>query len=197
MVRDLDLSKKKYKKIEVESLLKEQSDRYEEEVSLHKIRIDELIKENKKLSLKIEQYKKNERKALSVLEKAEEKAESILKNALEKYKLETERLKSFVIRFNAYFAYLFEKYPLYPEIVKAKETFDKLYILLADSYGQEVVDNASTVITDDKPSKATKKTTKKKENVETETGFDINEVLNPGELNLEDLCKELGLLEDE
>ena len=28
-----------------------------------------------------------------------------------------------------------------------------------------------------------------------DNGFDLDEVLNPGELQLEDLCKELGLLE--
>jgi hypothetical protein len=31
----------------------------------------------------------------------------------------------------------------------------------------------------------------------SENGFNLEEVLNPGELHLEDLCKELGLIEEE
>ena len=30
----------------------------------------------------------------------------------------------------------------------------------------------------------------------SDNGFNLNEVLNPGELQLEDLCKELGLIEE-
>ena len=46
---------------------------------------------------------------------------------------------------------------------------------------------------------ATDKTFNPKEKIDAfikaENGFDINEVLNPGELDLEDLCKELGLMD--
>ena len=31
----------------------------------------------------------------------------------------------------------------------------------------------------------------------SDSGFNLDEVLNPGELELEDLCKELGLMEEE
>ena len=31
----------------------------------------------------------------------------------------------------------------------------------------------------------------------SDSGFNLDEVLNPGKLELEDLCKELGLIEEE
>lgn len=196
----MELSKRKYKKEEVECILASQKSICEEDCAKLRERIEELLKENNKLSLKIEKYKRSEKKALGVLEKAQEKADAIIKSANEKYKLETERLKSFVLRFNAYFKYLFEKYPLYPEIQKANDAFSKLHKLLVDTYGEDVVSSVDGVIEGKKSQLKKVKSTKNIENdkdLDSACGFDINEVLNPGELDLEDLCKELGLLEEE
>lgn len=190
----MELSKRKYKKNEVEELLKEQAESFANSFQEQKNRINDLVEENELLSLKLESYKQNEKKALKVLKDAEDKAEEIIKSAFDKYKLETERIKTFVVRFDGYFKYLYDKYPLYPEIQKTKEAVEKLYKMLGDAYGQNFVDGADGVI--DNENRFSK--TEKSQTVAVSTnGFDLNEVLNPGELDLENLCKELGLIEEE
>jgi cell division septum initiation protein DivIVA len=202
----LELSKKKYKKSEVLEIVDKVKEEFSDEVDILKQRIDELKKENLTLSSSLNEYKNKEALINSSIERAEEKARETDKVILAKYSLEIENIKVFCARFNTYFDYLLKKYPYYPEIQKAKETYEKL---LSISNNQNLT-----------PAERIRKSNKlfgKGNNVTTpdgnvfdpkakideyiaatgDNGFNLDEVLNPGELRLEDLCKELGLTEEE
>ncbi len=193
----MELKKRKYKKAEVEEILLECKSEYEKRLQESNDTITELLEKIKELSLQVDEYSKSEKSALNVLKKAEEKAEETEKKAEMNYVLEVERLKNFIDRFNGYFAYLFEKYPFYPEIVKANEIFNSVKSILGASDGKKAIDKVGVII--QKPNAPFNPSAKIEDYIlaTSENGFDINEVLNPGELRLEDLCKELGLMDED
>lgn len=144
------------------------------------------------------EYSKSEKSAFKALKKAEEKAEETERKAEMSYVLEAERLKNFIDRFNGYFAYLIDKYPFYPEVVKANEIFNSVKNILGMDNGKDAVEKVKGVI-DKKGSVPFNPSARIEDYVSatSENGFNINDVLNPGELKLEDLCKELGLMEED
>ena len=110
----MELTKRKYKKAEVEEILGKYKEEFEQKLQEQRDKILDLEEENKRLIAQVVEYSKNEKSAFKALKKAEEKAEETEKKAEMSYVLEAERLKNFIDRFNGYFAYLIDKYPFYP-----------------------------------------------------------------------------------
>lgn len=193
----LEQKKKKYKKIEVESMLSAISNKYEQQLVEQKNKIRELIKENNDLKTSIESYKDKEELILLTLMRAEATANDIKKDAELQYSLELQRIKNFSKKWNGYFKELKEKYPLYPVVKKALNVVNKLEDLSGDDVTAKATINELDEMIDDGVKKFNPKSKIKDYIVATKDGgFDMNEVLNPGALKLEDLCKELGLIEE-
>ncbi len=193
----MNLSKRKYTAKEVEKILSDNSFEYESKLNNQKERIAFLLGENKKLSTALDEYKEKDALISSTLISAKEKASEIEATALIKYSLVVESLKKFSADWNAYFEFLKEKYPNYATIQKVvglKKTLDET---LSENNAEKTVG-----IMDEKLSSVTDKIMyNPKERLNDliaatgDSGFNIDEVLNPGKLELEDLCKELGLME--
>lgn len=202
----MELSKRKYKKSEVAELIDKVKEEYSSDFDLLKQRIEELKKENLSLSASLSEYKNKEALINSSIERAEEKAQDIEKVVFSKYSLEIENIKMFCARFNTYFDYLLKKYPYYPEIQIARETYEKL-LSISNNDGltpSEKIRKAGKlfgkgegVTTPDGKTFDPKARINEYVAVTGDNGFNLDEVLNPGELRLEDLCKELGLTEEE
>lgn len=196
----MELSKRKYKKQEVLNLVDNLKKEFNVTIDAYKTSISELTEENKKLALELEYYKSKEDAILSALKNAEQKIIETNKDCETQYNLTVRTLEGFMSRFSSYFERLKEKYPLYPAVKQAVEVKSELENLLSkDSTSREIVEK-----TDKKLKKYSDNNEifnpKKKINdyivASGENGFNIDEVLNPGELKLEELCKELGLTED-
>lgn len=130
-----------------------------------------------------------------VVESAKSRAEAIMASAKEQYKTEVDRLKLFSARFNAFVNQTVRDYPS-----------DKTRKL---AYVAEMI--TEILSRDDTPAYSSKekieeiykitgldkvKVEDKKKSLygESESGFNMEEVLNPkGELDLMSLCKELGV----
>ena len=110
------------------------------------------------------------------------------------YKLELDRLKRFSQKWDEYFRLLMEKYPMYQKVQEAvsiiekvknsDETIDAKILIekIDDTLEKEQAFNPKSKILDYVASTS-------------DNGFNMEDVLNPGELKLEDLCKELGLID--
>lgn len=201
----MELKKRKYKKSQVEDLIRDVKEELINENELLKQKILELKEDNKVLTAQVEDYKNKEALINSSITRAEEKSREIEKVAVAKYSLEIENIKLFCARFEAYFDYLIKKYPYYPETKKAKETYDKL-LAIAQNDGmtdaekikkaQRLFGKGNTVTTADGNTFDPKAKINEYIAATGDNGFNLDEVLNPGELRLEDLCKELGLTEE-
>ena len=203
----MELKKKKFKRSEVEELLISLSNEYENKIGELKDRNAELIAEKDNLLGQLNYYKSQEQNIVDTLKNAELSAKKSKMDIESRYFAEIETLKRFSIRWQNYFLNLKEKYPLYPTVQKACELKEKIDILLDKASDKSVVvdiqneiDKAEGV----KPLSKNKKVAFSPEskiqqyiNATSDNGFNINDVLNPGELHLEDLCKELGLMEEE
>ena len=193
----MSLDKKKYSKKEVEQLLSTCAMEYQEKLNNQRTKISFLIEENKRLAENVAEFKKKDALISSTLLSAREKADEIEKSILNKYALVVEMLKKFSNDWKAYFDFLKEKYPNYDTIqksVKLKEALDNALLLDDDKQTVEEMEEKLSKIT----SKIAFNPKGKVEDyiaVTSENGFSLEDVLNPGKLELEDLCKELGLME--
>ena len=192
------LEKRKYKRAEVEEIIARVKTESDETVGDLKEKAEKLSAENRVLSLKIKEYESENELISSSIKSAQKKAAEIVESAENRYLLEIAELKTFVERFKAYFSYLIEKYPHYGKIKDAKTDFDKIAdILKGGVAAKNKIAAANKVVVGaaapfDPQSKINDYIAGTGEN-----GFNLDEVLNPGELHLEELCKELGLTEEE
>ncbi len=193
----MELSKKKYSKLEVEELLKKQGEEYQQKLNSQRDKIALLVEENRRLAEKTEEFEEKDALISSTLKVAKEKADEMEKTIQDKYTLVVERLKKFSKDWTDYFNFLKEKYPNYEtiqKVVKLKETLDSLVLSKDDCQTVEEIENRLSQIT-------SKTDFRPKEKIDQliaatgDSGFSLEEVLNPGKLELEDLCKELGLME--
>ncbi len=201
----MELDKKKYKKAEVEKMIGEIKEEYSAAILAEKERIAELTAENEKLTAELSFLKSKEDKISSVLSAAEDKAADIKRLGEKKFELEKESLKSFAESWGEYFSYLKEKYPYYSTVKKSAEIYNKLNkYLSSNAKGETIVKGLNKSLSqsiksgDDKNQKFDPMG-KINEYVAatSDNGFDLNAVLNPGEIKLEDICKELGLMTEE
>ncbi len=169
--------------------------KYEERASALKTKTLELLAENERLKDEVTRLKDKESLILNTLERAEKTAKNVQDDVMAQYELEVERLRKFSEKWNGYFKELKEKYPIYPTTVKAVEINDKFTELVENSDPKTIIDKLDQMLGDqdyEQKNKIDELAVTEKTN-----GFDINEVLYPGALKLEDICKELGLIEEE
>ena len=193
----MELKNRKYKREQVNAIIEAYKEQYESLIFDLRSRINELVKENKTLLEQVEQNKKRENLIVKALESAEERAEQIIEQAQLEYVLEMQRLKSFSDKWDKYFNKLKEKYPLDKAINKAIEIKNQAVSLSDESDAKKAIQKIDDMISQENQSFNPK--TKIKDYISatiSENGFNLNEVLNPGKLELEDLCKELGLIEE-
>ena len=195
----MELTKKKYLKNEVIELLNKNNADYEAELLKKNDRIEVLREENRKLSIEIDNLKKKDDLVVNALIKAEEKEKETEALINVKYELEMKKLKFFTLKWKNYFDYLQEKYPYYKingEIEELKKSVNDIFG--AEGTDREKIEKLSAVIKEEAAATENKPFNPKEKieaYINAEGGLDMNEVLNPGELDLEDLCKELGLMD--
>lgn len=170
-------------------------EQYEKIIAEQRAKINELAKEKTALQSDIEGYKEKERLVYVTLERAEKMANELKEQAQAEYALEVERLKAFSVKWQDYFSDLREKYPFYPTTKIALDINDAVNSVSLDP--KQVVS-----VVEDKLSQAPTEFNPKSKigdyiAATGDNGFNLDEVLNPGKLKLEDLCKELGLIDEE
>lgn len=196
---EFGLNKKKYKKEAVIDTLRKNSDKFNEQISELKSALNELKRENESLKAELDVYKNKNSVIEAAIKDAEEKASETNEKTELRYYLAVEELKRFVDKWRGYFDYLKKKYPFYPIVKKSAELKDYIKKVTDEKSPKEIVSSLNEKLSDlseekDKPFDP-KDIIKDYVAATSDNGFDLDEVLNPGELQLEDLCKELGLLE--
>lgn len=193
----MELSKNKYTKQEVNSIINAYRNEYENLITEQNNRISELVKENSNIRAKEDYLNQKEKLILTTLEKAETNAKMLDEKLKLQYYYEMQRLKEFVEKWNTYFNDLQEKYPLYSSVKQAIDIKDKV-IKTQEKEARKTILEIDEILSKQKQKFNPKK--KIDEYIATTTtstnGFNLDDVLNPGELQLEDLCKELGLIEE-
>lgn len=195
----MELLKKKYNAAEVKAMLSENCAEFENRLAEQRARITDLVEENKKLQASVEIYKNKEENIIRALTDAEDKAREMKRRAETEYALTSESLKRFSEKWREYFNVLKEKYPLYPTVSRAESLKNKLDELLRTGNNKvlaETLEKDLQAAENDGGFFDPKKKIEEYIAATDDNGFNLEEVLNPGALRLEDLCKELGLLED-
>lgn len=191
----MELNKSKYTQREVLEILKAYKNEYEKRIAEHKTIIANLNQEIKELNAVKESLQEKERVLVATLLRAEKTALDLEKSAKEQYALEVERLKKFIVSWNDYFEKLKEKYPLYSPTQKALDLREQVENA-SESDAKSVIDGLESALESEKGEKFDPKTKIKDYIAATGVnGFNLDDVLNPGELQLEEICKELGLID--
>lgn len=192
----MELKKRSYKRKEVSAMIEAYKAEYEKLMLEYRTRISDLLKENANLTERLNQASNRESLIIATLERAENTSQEIAKKAELEYSLEMQRLKKFTEKWEDYFNQLQEKYPLYPTTKKAIKIKDKVKELSKNSNAKKAIEQIDLMIDGEKKFNPKQKI-KDYVVATSESGFNLDEVLNPGKLELEDLCKELGLIEEE
>ena len=195
----MDLDKRKYKRDEVIAIVEEVSSSFQETIDKLRSEVGILSEKNQRISGELALIRDREHLIDSALIDAKKQAEEILSKANLQYVAVIESLKKFSENWKNYFKMLSEKYPLYPAVqqaVQIKETLDG--ILKGKDYAGSIQLLNEKIASANNTNIAFNPKKKIEEYIvaTSDNGFNIDEVLNPGELQLEDLCKELGLMED-
>ena len=197
----MELKKGKYKKAEVEKMLEEKALSYHDKIQEFELKIAELSSDNSKLLLDINALKSKEELVVQALANAEKTAREKEKSLELNYLSSVNSLKTFLSKWTEYFNYILDKYPFYPAIKQANDLKNELESLIynktsekntIEKLGKTLKKNEKSLGADFSP----KQKIQEYIAVTSDNGFNLDEVLNPGNLRLEDLCKELGLLEE-
>ena len=187
----MDIVKRKYKNKEVLEIVNACETEYKAQIAEQKNKIYELYKENERLKSELLELKDRETQSAKALIDAEKKAMEISEKAQLQYVLTIEKLKNFSNRWSAYFSELKEKYPMYKPVNKAVDVKARLDAFLKNSPKTATAKDLEQIL----DGKFNPKQKIDDYIAATEQGFDMNEVLNPGDIKLEDICKELGLID--
>ena len=191
----MELKKRKYKQREVVAMFNAYRAEYESIINTYRAQISNLNKENADLLSQLDAIKQKEHLILSTLERAEQTAFELKEQADTQYAIEIERLNQFSKKWNKFFDDLKAQKPKSQKAKKAlklKETLDKAQ---SQKNKKQVVVDMDALLNDE--TKFDPKSKIKDYIVATESeGFNMDDVLNPGALKLEDLCKEMGLMEE-
>lgn len=193
----MEFEKRKYKRKEVVEMFDAFKLRYEELINDQKIKILELTKENSSLQQEIDKYKEKEELVFLTLSRAEKSALEIKELAKEEYNLELDRLRKFTKKLEKFFDKFKEDNIDKETIKKATDISQKLNKLSSGDVKYDI-DQLEAMLPCEENVEFNPKEKISDYIVATEdSGFNINEVLHPGELELEKLCKELGLMDEE
>lgn len=193
----MELVKKKYAKNEVAEIISEVSGAYEEKLSEQKVRIAELVRENSEFRTELDRFSAQDKRIADSVKRAEDYSDDVKRKTDMQYLLAVQKISAFLGKWDAYFNHLKEKYPMYPVVQNAIKIKEKISKIIGDNSAETVIYTADKEIT---PVKNGNNTFNPKEKIAdyiaatSDNGFNMDEVLNPGALRLEDLCKELGLL---
>ena len=193
----MELTKKKYKKEEVLELLKEYKAECDEKTDDLVFKLEAIKKEKALAEAELFSYKQKESLINKSLEDARAYADAMQKETDLKYSLEEEKLKKFSVKWKSYFGYLKEKYPFYPALKEREALLEKVNGLFGNSSPTQTVIKADELLADEENAFNPQRRINDYISATGDNGFNLEEVLNPGELKLEDLCKDLGLMEDE
>lgn len=195
------LDKKKYKKTEVETILGEYERNYENIIAELKAVTTDLKNENASLNEKLDLLQSKDGQVTDALKRAEKVAKETEYKCKLQYALTVERLKAFSERWSEYFNSLRDKYPMYPIVNEAAEIKNRLDELLKGGNNKKTVETLDRVVSAKAhgKNKPFDPAAKIQEYIAAtgDNGFNIDDVLNPGDLELGDLCKELGILGEE
>ncbi|MBQ9513511.1 MAG: hypothetical protein IJR66_00820 [Clostridia bacterium] len=196
--KKLELKKRKYKKLEVKELLDNNAKEYESILFEQKDKISELIADNKKLQSEVLNYQDKDSQVFYALNKAKSVLDENEKEVNFKYDAEINKIKNFSKKFRDYFTLIMKTYPVDKELDKIQKVLNELDLILSEKVSSSEKYAKINGLIDTKPAVKTKKSGKDSENaVASDNGFDLNEVLYPKDLKLEEICKELGLIGNE
>lgn len=193
----MEFIKKKYARKEVENIVGDISRKYEEQLSEQKARIAELVRDNSDCRVELDAYKSKDRQISAAVKRAENYAFELKQKSDMQYALAVEKITVFIEKWQRYFDHLQEKYPMYPVVRDAVELKNKISDIVGKKDAETVIFTAEKEISGLKNAKTDFNPKEKIADYIAATennGFNMDEVLNPGALRLEDLCKELGLL---
>ncbi|MBE5734070.1 MAG: hypothetical protein E7347_03355 [Clostridiales bacterium] len=192
----MELKKRRYSKKQVIDILNAYKSEYDKKFEDYRAEVNALKQEIKLAEERAEKMEKKETLILSTLFNAEQTAMELKRKAELQYELEVERLKKFSKKWDDFFNQLEEKYPLYKPVktaVSVKKESDKI---LKKSNAKEAIENIEKLLPKNKKEKFDPKSKIRDYIASTgDNGFNLDEVLNPGTLKLEDICKELGLID--
>jgi sugar-specific transcriptional regulator TrmB len=195
----VELRKGKYKQAEVEELLDACEKEYVDKIMQLRCSINELSEKNADLIAENSLLKENEALISSALQDAQKSLKNKEKSCELQYETCKKSIKVFLEKWREYFNSLLEKYPYYPAIKQAEALRGEVEKVFSANNGKTAIDKAKKTL--DKANK-TRIDFNPKEKIQdyiavtSDNGFNLDEVLNPGTLHLEDLCKELGLLDE-
>lgn len=196
----MELTKRKYNRAEVQEIINKISEQYEQGNNELKEKVVELFDANKKLLSENDLLKSQSDSVVKALSEARDRASQIENSAVEKYNATLLSLKNFLIKWKVYFDYLSEKYPYYQTSTQSLRLINNLRVVLdGNSLDQSSISSLDNELSKNMIKVGLKVPDKSIQDYIASTGdngFNLDEVLNPGELKLEDLCKELGLLEE-
>lgn len=193
----MEFVKRKYARKEVEKIVGDISREYEVKLSEQKARIAELVRDNAACRAELDDYINKDKQISEALKKAEEYSADLKQKSDIQYSLAVEKIAAFLIKWQAYFEHLKEKYPMYPIVQEAVNIKDKISEIIGKNDDSTVIFLADKEISGIKNANAAFNPKEKIADyiaATSDNGFNMDEVLNPGALHLEDLCKELGLL---
>lgn len=193
----MEFVKKKYKRAEIEDIFLAIDSEFSGKLLEAKEEINRLKKENSELKAKLSEYENKESEIVKTLKLAKEKADEVIKESEIKYTAEMKSLKNFADKWREYFKYLKDKYPLYSAVKEAEKVYSDIEKALSANSISAIkdLDGAFDNMTDKIFNPKEKIYEYIKNNV-SEGEFDMDKVLNPGDIRLEDICKELGLTDE-
>ncbi len=194
----MDLDKRRYSQKEVALIFEAYKKEYEKRFSELRARISQLTSENESLKLKLDKSSDKEALILAVLSRAEKTAIDLEKQSKLEYELELERLRKFSEKWDEFFLERNEFSEFNDSIAKAKILTEQVKSSNKSSSPKQVIKELDKMIEGDTklhPVFDPKKKIGEYIAATSNNGFNMDEVLNPGELKLEDICKELGLLD--
>ena len=206
----MEFNKKKYSHKEVQLIFDAYRKEYEKRFEAYNQKIAEITKENNELRAQIMSSSEKEQLIIAVLKRAEKTALDLENQSKLEYELELERLRAFSEKWDTYFNKVKAKYPTSTGVKKAikiKETTKT-----KNKSAKQVIGEIDGML-DSTTSKSNKKVAKTVESQQNKafnpeqkigeyivatqsSGFNMDEVLNPGDIKLEDICKELGLIDE-
>ena len=193
----MEFVKKKYKRAEIEDIFSAIDSDFKGKLSDAKEEIESLKKEIANLNTKLSEYEGREKEIAETLRLAKEKAEEVVNEAQLKYAAEMKSLRNFADKWRSYFKYLRDKYPLYPAVKDAEKVYSEIEKAIEFNDSVLAVKTLEGVFEDKNGEFNPKEKIYEYIKNNTEDGeFDMDKVLNPGDIRLEDICKELGLTEE-
>ena len=196
----MELTKRKYNRAEVQEIINKISEQYEQGNNELKEKVVELFDANKRLLSENDLLKSQSDSVVKALSDARDRASQIENSAVEKYNATLLSLKNFLIKWKVYFDYLSEKYPYYQTSTQSLRLINNLRVVLdGNSLDQSSISSLDNELSKNMIKVGLKVPDKSIQDYIASTGdngFNLDEGLNPGELKLEDLGKELGLLEE-